>query len=258
MSPSDHETSQGPVRRYWATLAGGAVGVLGGLYGAVFGAAIGLLVDVLLNESRAPRAARAYLEGSDWPSVVPRVAVLSGALLGAISDRHSRPEVDRLTIALREVSESGWTPRLLEQIVVTSARAGWDRSETLRDAFENSLTDDQKRLVIRAVWSQLSANGESHAAKETMSAFARDITRDPGFVEHTVVVEADLDEDSCSILGVSRDATMDQIRRAYRRLAAQFHPDTLGDLNDEERETSENAFKRIVAAYEKLTSETES
>ena len=33
------------------------------------------------------------------------------------------------------------------------------------------------------------------------------------------------DRDYYEVLGVARDATADEIRRAYRRLARQYHPD---------------------------------
>ena len=48
------------------------------------------------------------------------------------------------------------------------------------------------------------------------------------------------------ILGVSRDATPDEIRAAYRRLAKQYHPDINQDPDANER------FIAIQQAYETL------
>src|SRR6267378_5726037 len=47
-------------------------------------------------------------------------------------------------------------------------------------------------------------------------------------------------------LGVSRDASEEDIRRAYRKLARQYHP----DVNKEEG--AEDRFKEISEAYEVL------
>jgi len=50
--------------------------------------------------------------------------------------------------------------------------------------------------------------------------------------------------DPYDVLGVQRDASQDDIKKAYRKLAKQLHPDTHpGDAKVEER------FKRVSAAY---------
>ncbi|RMF49693.1 MAG: J domain-containing protein [Bacteroidetes bacterium] len=55
-------------------------------------------------------------------------------------------------------------------------------------------------------------------------------------------------KDYYAILGVSRDADLETIKRAYRRLAVQYHP----DKNPGNREAEER-FKEISEAYEVLS-----
>ena len=50
-----------------------------------------------------------------------------------------------------------------------------------------------------------------------------------------------------SVLGVRRDAAQDEIKRAYRRLARELHPDVNPDPQTQER------FKEITQAYEVLS-----
>jgi curved DNA-binding protein len=54
-------------------------------------------------------------------------------------------------------------------------------------------------------------------------------------------------EDFYSVLGVSRDASADEIQRAYRKLARTYHPDVNKDPAAEER------FKQISEAYDVLS-----
>ena len=54
-------------------------------------------------------------------------------------------------------------------------------------------------------------------------------------------------KDFYKILGVDRDASPDQIKKAYRKLAKKFHPDT------SEEPDAENRFKEIAEAYSVLS-----
>jgi molecular chaperone DnaJ len=55
--------------------------------------------------------------------------------------------------------------------------------------------------------------------------------------------------DYYEVLGIDREATAEEIKRAYRRLAHQYHPDkNLGD------KASEDRFKEVSEAYEVLSS----
>jgi hypothetical protein len=54
------------------------------------------------------------------------------------------------------------------------------------------------------------------------------------------------------VLGISPDASPDEIRRAYRHLASQYHPDKVSHLGAEFREMAETRFKEIQQAYDQL------
>ncbi len=57
-------------------------------------------------------------------------------------------------------------------------------------------------------------------------------------------------QDYYAVLGVARDASADDIKKAYRKLALQWHPDRHGK---DKREEAETKFKRIAEAYEVLS-----
>lgn len=55
------------------------------------------------------------------------------------------------------------------------------------------------------------------------------------------------------ILGVSKDADQQTIKKAYRKLAMKWHPDRWGDKSEEEKTNAENHFKEVAEAYETLS-----
>ena len=60
-------------------------------------------------------------------------------------------------------------------------------------------------------------------------------------------------KDYYQILGVSKNATDDEIKKAYRKLAVKYHPDRQQDKSKEERTAAEEKFKEIAEAYEVLS-----
>jgi DnaJ like chaperone protein len=61
--------------------------------------------------------------------------------------------------------------------------------------------------------------------------------------------------DPYAVLGISRDADERAIKRAYRKLISEHHPDRLGDLPQDMRKRAEDRASEINAAYERIKAE---
>jgi len=57
------------------------------------------------------------------------------------------------------------------------------------------------------------------------------------------------------VLGLERTANERDIKRAYRKLMSQHHPDKLGDVPDELKRRAEERAREINAAYERVKAE---
>lgn len=64
-------------------------------------------------------------------------------------------------------------------------------------------------------------------------------------------------KDYYKILGVSKDASDDEIKKAYRKLAIKWHPDKHTNDSEEDKKKAESMFKDIAEAYEVLSNPTE-
>ena len=59
-------------------------------------------------------------------------------------------------------------------------------------------------------------------------------------------------DDAYKVLGISPDATDEEVKKAYRRLALEHHPDRVAKLGDDIRIAAEKKFQEINAAKEKI------
>ncbi len=69
---------------------------------------------------------------------------------------------------------------------------------------------------------------------------------------HSAESERRAPRNAYEILGVAPDAGRDEIKAAYRRLAAQYHPDKVQHLGREFQELAAARFREIQQAYDEL------
>lgn len=64
-----------------------------------------------------------------------------------------------------------------------------------------------------------------------------------------------MNRDPYSVLGVSRDASADDIKKAYRKLSRIYHPDA--NVNNPNKAQAEEKFKEVQEAYDQIMYERE-
>ena len=61
--------------------------------------------------------------------------------------------------------------------------------------------------------------------------------------------------DQYEVLGVSRGASDDEIKKAYRKLSRTYHPDA--NINNPNKAEAEEKFKQVQQAYKQIMDERE-
>lgn len=59
-------------------------------------------------------------------------------------------------------------------------------------------------------------------------------------------------KDPFKVLGLTREATDDEVKKAYRRLAMKYHPDKVEGMGEEMKKNAEAQFREINEAYEQI------
>ena len=54
------------------------------------------------------------------------------------------------------------------------------------------------------------------------------------------------------ILEVSKEATNDEVKKAYRKMAIKYHPDKVASLGEEFQKAAKEKFQQVQSAYEAI------
>lgn len=65
----------------------------------------------------------------------------------------------------------------------------------------------------------------------------------------------DESDNAYKMLEITKQATDDEVKQAYRKMAKKYHPDKLQNLGEEHRKGAVEKFQKMQAAYEKIKKE---
>lgn len=239
-----------------------------GPIGALIGFAVGTMWDMAVDGSGAKLDTgydRAAVGGSgrqregDRNSFLLSMLVLAAYIIKADGRvMHSEMEVVRAMLR-RNFGEEGAREgeRILLALFDEEKRTG---SQAFREKIRESCNqvaanmDHSGRLQLLNFLAMIAqadgtvAQAEVEALKE-VAAWMRLSEKEVDAMLH---LEGNTLDDAYRVLGISPTATDDEVRKAYRRLALQHHPDRVAKLGEDVRQAAEKKFQEINAAKERI------
>lgn len=245
------------MRRYLGRILGILIGLTGGWYGVVVGLLVGTLFDHLLENRRRSRGLEHFLQEGRAPKKRGELWVLT-ALATRLTTLEGAPLKEQIQgirsylgrhFDLRDSQMEELIDQVALRPTVVNERALIGRWRALGQ--ERKLWAEEI-----ACWFYELAGERKEGIRPVEQEWIRWVCLQVGLSEEQLDgIEADapfLEEEAAQILGVPRSADREQVRRVYRRLASQFHPDTAVVLAEEQRRFSESAFVKIRDAYDRL------
>lgn len=115
---------------------------------------------------------------------------------------------------------------------------------------------EPKLVLVRKLCGSLGVSDQELAALSAMKGYASAAEgagwRGPGTAPPP---RGSVRVDPYAVLGLEHGAGEREIKRAYRKLMSQHHPDKLGNVPDELKRRAEDRAREINAAYERIKSE---
>jgi len=246
---------------YLGKIAGAFIGLITGfgLFGLILGIILGHLADQLIGQYRTrKKLTRFYLDPSSFPLDASEVKTAGMVgLFCCLRTRTTDPESIRAAVMKHYITEAFRTlPGIsvfflnlcAETCVKTAGTAG---APELARVYTSVTGMEERKSFIQFLLLSFPEPGTIRPIIPLLHI------RETWFNETAAALRpgtTTLQED-CTLLGVTPETGISEIKKVYRRLAAQFHPDGAGSLMPEQQRQLNETFIRIHGAYLRILKE---
>ena len=249
-------------------IVGAVVGliVFRNFFGMLIGAFVGHMFDLSMTQRQR-----------DNSSFIAPLFAFAGALAksdGRVSEQEIRaaerlmdwlrPDADRRRLASEQCNR-GKAPEFDAQAAIVELRSWTQGRRDLAFLLLDMLLDlvyaegtlaANKLALVRNLCAALGLSEAELAAVAAMKGYGQ-AHGGPrgGYSGQSRPHNAPAAPDPYVVLGIARSADAQEIKRAYRKLMSQHHPDKLGNVPQELKRNAEARAREINAAYERIKSE---
>ena len=236
---------------------GKAIGAgLGFLFGGPFGAILGTITGDFFDKTTLKQISTGG-PSSNQERSLNFVTHLVGILISiAKADgRVSTQEINVIERAFVSFGFKGEDLSFIRNLINHTSRADLDLQAVCYE-FKQYSSYEERLSLLRIVYLVAFADKELHQNEERM---INDII---GFIEIDADDAFEIRSEFCSdndkhykILNITRNSSIGDIKKSYRHLSKQYHPDRVSHLGDEFAKLASDKFQIINNAYEEIKKE---
>jgi len=234
---------------YSKWLGGGLGWVLGGPIGAILGFALGSALDN--SRGTAMQEDRGFTQSRTTPSDFSATLLVMTAAVMKADGKIVKAELDYVKDFLKRsfgLSKAKEMTLMLRDIVEQE----FDFRPVCRQIAQ--YMDHAGRLeLLHLLFGLAMADGElSKAEIQVLEEMARLLRISQADFNSIRAMFGNTTEDAYTVLEVSADATDEEVKKAYRKLAAKHHPDKVAHLGEEVQQAAKEKFQHINQAWEQV------
>lgn len=227
-------------------------GMAGGFFGALAGYALGALGENLFDSGNDNRHTRSNAAEGERNSYLMSLLILTAHIIQADGKiMHSEMEYVRQMLRnafgkQAEVQGEAILRRLFERRKQLGENE-WNRQivQICRE-MASAMTLEQRTQLLALLSEIAKADGSVHPNEVEQLKFIADrIGVGSAAIDQLLNLGENSLEAAYKVLGVAPDATDDEVRKAYRRMALQYHPDKVANLGDDVKAAAEKKFKEL-------------
>lgn len=229
---------------------------MGFLFGGPLGAVVGGAIQHFLTADDRERIARDHSNPNPEAVFVTNLAAIATKICladGSISPKEKKVLHDFFS---RSLHFHGDELRFIDELIEKTRLFNPDLREVCY-SFKQIAGYEQRLLLLDLAYQiALADDAITPEEQQELDRVAEYIGIRPDEVEriHRKYVGASR-KDHYTLLGVAKAASADEIKKAYKQLASQYHPDKVAHLGPELIEFAKNKFREINEAYNEARKE---
>ena len=230
-------------------IGGGLGWALGGPIGALLGFALGTVVDKSIDSAPEEKG-----RAKGYTSKPGDFGISLLVLVAAVMKADGKVLKVELEYVRKFFRKQFGTERTKQHLLL------------LRDLLKQDIPLEDVCLQIRAytmyparlqllhlLFGVASADGNIHTSELNIIARISSLlsiqSKDFESIKAMFLIEKDSDY---KILEIEYDATEDEIKKAYRKMAVKYHPDKVSHMGEEYKEAAKEKFQKVQQAYENI------